>query len=268
VIGSLTALIGLELRQMTGGRKSLVLGLALAGTTGLAAVVRSFAEPPAEQFWGIVFVLMLTFLFLQTLTLLIPLLYATSLMRNEIEEGTLVYLVTRPVPKPLLLLAKWAAATAFSGALLMAGMLAFMAAFMAFGDGSLGDFAYGNRLLRFMLAGLLGTIGYASIFTLVGLISRRALIWGIAYGFMSEFVLTMIPAVVRKLTVMHYLRSIALGDLEFGDQDVSEFLGLLDLASPTTAVVTVLTASALCLGASALLISVRELKPEVDSSAL
>lgn len=264
----LLALVELELRQMTGGRKSLALGLALAGTTTLAAVVRGFAEPPAPEFWGVVFTLMLTFLFLQTLTLLIPLLYATSLLRNELEEGTLVYLVTRPIAKPVLLIAKYAAATLFSSALLIVGFVAFYAAFLVFGPSELGDFAYADRLLRFMVAGVLGVVGYGAIFTLVGLISRRALIWGIAYGFLSEFVLTMIPAVVKKLTVMHYLRSIALSDLRFGDQDVGEFLGLLDLASPGTAVFTVLAAAAGCLFLASLLISGREMRPEIDSSSL
>lgn len=264
---SLVALVELELRQMTSGRKSLVLGLALTGTTALAAVVRHFAEPPSPEFWGVVFTLMLTFLFLQTLTLLIPLLYATSLLRNELEEGTLVYLVTRPIPKPLLLLAKYVAAVAFSSAVLIVGLVAFYAAFLVFGP-ALGEFAYGERLLHFMAAGVLGVVGYGAIFTLVGLISRRALIWGIAYGFLSEFVLTSIPAVVKKLTVMHYLRSIALADLRFGDKDVGELLGLLDLASPTTAVLTVLGASGVCLCVAALLIAQRELRPEVDSSSL
>ena len=52
------------------------------------------------------------------------------------------------------------------------------------------------------------------------------------------------------------------------DEDVSEFLGLLDLASPLTAVLTVLAASAACLFVSGLMIANRELRPEIDSSAL
>lgn len=305
------ALAALEMRQMARDRKLLVVALLLAGAAVLAFLVRRFAPDPGEGGWPAIYLLMMTFVFLQTLVIMIPLLFATSLIKSEVDDGTMVYLVTRPVPKPVMLGAKLAAAAVFSAALLTGGMTAFHLAFMlphrqaagrqegkhpgtknaetvfhvkpapppaehgeaetsggtvmpgSFGGGSpsaLGaSFAWGERLLAFLAAGLVGVVGYGALFTLVGLLSKRALIWGIAYGFLSEFVLTNFPAVVKKFTVMYYLRSIALGRLEhLGDPDVREMLGLLELASPGTAGLTVLSAALVLLLISAFVVSTQE----------
>ena len=133
MIGRLWTLALLEMRQV-GGMKLAAIACMLAGLAFLPFGVRIAAPTPsgvpAEVFWPFVFVMMLNFVFLQTMVILIPLLFATSLIRNEVEEGTIVYLVTRPIPRPLLLLAKYAAVTALSMGLVVAGMVVFEVAFL------------------------------------------------------------------------------------------------------------------------------------------
>lgn len=185
MIGRLRALAELELRQMTRGVRPLVVLVLLGGIALLTGVVRAFAPVPADEaqvIWPILWLVMLNFVFLQTVVLLVPLLFTSGLIRNEVDSGTLVYLVTRPIPRPALLLTKCGAVTAVSAGLVLAGMILFQAAFLLPGGDPIPDasFSWTRHLGNFMLAGALATVGYGAVFTLVGLVFKRGMIWGIA----------------------------------------------------------------------------------------
>jgi ABC-2 type transport system permease protein len=252
--GALLAVAELELRRMAGGRRALVVLILLLGAAALAGAVRAWAPPPpVEDGWRFVFLLQ-ALLWLQTLVLLVPLLHATSLVKDDEEEGTLVYLVTRPISRAGLLLAKFAAMLLFAGGSLLLGFLAFLGAFAWLGADPYPAFAHG---WRFLLAAELGVLAYGGLFTLVGLVSRRGMIWGIVYGFLSEFVLaTLVPALAKRLTVMHYLRSVALA----GEELPEGLPGVLELSSPGLAAAAAVAVGLGCLALAALAISLQELE--------
>lgn len=265
--GQLQTVAWLEIRQMLGGKLVAIGGL-LGGLAGLAFCARLLVgdEVAAEA----VFLIMMNFVFLQTVVILIPLLFATSLIKNELDNGTLVYLVTRPISRPALLLTKFVATTAVSAALVTVGMVAFLIAFLLpGGDPTGGSFAWWSHLFAFIQAGVLGVIGYGALFTLFGLVFKRGLIWGLAYGFISEFILTNLPMLMRKFTIMHYLRSVALTGLDLrrfegiDEEDVKEITDvLLDLVSSGRALLTVLGVAAVCLILAVAIIATRELTAE------
>jgi ABC-2 type transport system permease protein len=133
-LDAMLTVAGLELRRMLGGPRPFVLAALTLVVAVLGFVVRKFAPldgPGAgvPEAWGWLYVLLLTFLFLQTIGILVPLLHASGLIRDELEEGTLVYLFTRPLPKPLLFLSKFGAASALSAVIVGGGMVAFHVAF-------------------------------------------------------------------------------------------------------------------------------------------
>lgn len=258
--GALLAIARLELRRMLGGpRPFVLLGLALL-VAALGFVVRHFAPAPgadATQAWTLLYLLLLTFLFLQTIGILVPLLHTSGLIRDELEEGTLVYLFTRPVPRPLVFLAKWCAASALSLAILALGMGAFHVAFVL-GRADPSGVSVGQHLLPFVAAAALGVVGYGALFALVGLLTRRGLIIGIVYAFVSELVLANVPAVVRHLTLMYHLRSVALSRVA-SDGESREALDLLGLAPPGQAALTVLVVGLVALGLSLVFVARAEL---------
>ncbi len=259
-LGAMAAVTELELRRMLAGPRPFVLGGLALGVAVLGFVVRRFApDPGAPEAWGWLYVLLLTFLFLQTISILVPLLHTSGLVRDELEEGTLVYLFTRPLPKPHIFLAKLAAATALSAVIIVGGMLAFHVAFALAAGGATEGVGIGTHLLPFMAAGVLGVIAYGSLFAFLGLMTRRGLILGIVYGFISELILANIPAVVRELTLMHHLRSVALsrvGAAPPGEEEgLREVLGLLELAPPGQATLTVLCVAAACVVLSLVVVS-------------
>lgn len=252
-------LLRIQLLQMRHGRKILVTFLLLVVLAGVSLLVRMVGDEPASDLegWGFLSVLLMTFLYLQTVVILIPLLFASSLFRDEIEEGTWVYVISRPIRKSQILLAKYAACTIVSALLVAVGITLFQLGFIIPGGG---DFPWFERSLAFVYASVLGVATYGALFTLVGLVTRHALVLGIAYGFISEFVLTNIPAVIKKFTVMHYLRSIALNELAVPDRDLEEVLGLLQLSTPGEAALRLGLTILVALGLSQALISLREFR--------
>ncbi|MHC4598481.1 MAG: ABC transporter permease [Planctomycetota bacterium] len=256
---SALAIASLELRHIVHGKKIFVIGFLVACAVFLGFVVRYYGESPPNDAWPSIYIFMMSLLFLHALVILIPLLFATSLIREEADDGTLVYLFTRPLPKAVILLAKFAAASAVSILLIAGGMLLFHFFFTVFGSKGFEPYDWGGRLWAFLRAGVLGVVGYGAVFTFVGLMTKRALVWGIAYGFLSEFILTMVPAVVGKVTIMHYLRSTALSGVDtLQEKDLDRFMTLTDLVSPTAAAVTILITSAVFLTLSVALVSTRE----------
>jgi len=256
-VSALVAIAELGLRRMLGGRRAVVVGGLLLCVALLAAAVRAWAPPPPDRVggWTLVFLGLEVVLFLQTVVVLVPLLQATSLIRDDEEEGTLVYLLTRPVPRALLLLAKFAAMLLVTAGALVLGQLAFQAAFAWAGPDPYPAFANG---WRFLLAGALAALTYGSLFTLIGLVTRRGMILGIVYGFLSEFVLQFFPVVLTRLTVMHHLRSIALSGEVF-PEELSRLPGLTDLSDPWVSALVLILASGALLGLAMLAISVQEL---------
>lgn len=256
-MSALVAIAELELRRMLGGRRALVIGGLLLCVALLAAAVRFWAPPPPARVggWTLAFLGLEVLLYLQTVVILVPLLQATSLIKDDEEEGTLVYLLTRPVPRGQMLLAKFAAMLLVTAGALVAGQLTFQAAFAWAGPDPYPAFAHG---WRFMLAGALAALAYGSLFTLLGLVTRRGMILGIVYGFLSEFVLQFFPVVLRQLTVMHHLRSIALSG-EVLPEELKRLPGLTDFSDPWSSGLVLVVSSAGLLGLGTLAISVQEL---------
>ena len=110
ILRSALAVVSLEVRQILQGKKIFAVGFLIACAVFLGFVVRRWGEMPQGDAWHYIYMFMMNFLFLQALVILVPLLFATSLIREEVDEGTLVYLFTRPLPKPVVLLAKYLAA--------------------------------------------------------------------------------------------------------------------------------------------------------------
>jgi ABC-2 type transport system permease protein len=200
---ALAALFVLALRQLAHGRRLLVLALLFALPGVLAAAVslasRTPPEPAALEF-AFAFNLIP-----HALAPLAALLYAAGVIRDEAEEQTLTYLLMRPVPRWALYVVKLAAALLVS-CLLTAVFTALTFAVIAatasepVAEGLLG------RALTTAGALALAQVGYGALFGAAGLVTRRALLAGVAYIVLFEGLLASFDTVARRLTVMYYFR--------------------------------------------------------------
>jgi ABC-2 type transport system permease protein len=197
----LTAFIfRLTLRQLIVRRTTLLLA-GLAFIPVLVAVVFQLSDPDIDpQRWtartlyvGLIVTAVLP---------LTALLLGTSVLGDEIEEGTIIYLLTKPVPRWQILLPKLAAAWLVATALVVASTV--VSGLIAL------DGAGGRSIITgFAVAVVLGALAYTALFMLLSVATSRALIAGVIYVFIWEGAITSIFAGTRYLSLRHYTLAIA-----------------------------------------------------------
>ena len=200
----LLSLYRLQLRQQIGLGRLLVAGGMSAVALGLAFLIaRNVSEYERVE-------ATIGFLSVFGLGLMVPILclvLASSTLGNLVEDETLVYLWIRPVPRWMLAVAAWAASATV--AVPMSAIPLTLAA--ALGSGADGE-AIGATAASMTLA----AVAYTGIFTLVGLVLRRALIWGLVYVFIWELFVARVGQGAARLSINTYPASVLakLTDLE------------------------------------------------------
>jgi ABC-2 type transport system permease protein len=203
----LAALFVLTLRQLIHGRRLLVISLLFLLPAALAAVINlaSRVAPTVEQLqFAIIFNLIP-----HALAPLAALLYATGIIRDEVEEQTLTYLLLRPMPRWALYFVRLLA-TMLVTSLLAAVFAAVTFAVIAVtarqpaGAGLLQEALKTAALLSLV------EIGYCSLFGLLGILMRRSLMLGVAYIALFEGLFASFDTVARSMTVMYYFRVLVL----------------------------------------------------------
>lgn len=202
-------------RQLLSRRRTILL-LALSAVVVLVALLRRVsASGPDPKFTAD----LLSSLGIGTLMPLVALIFGTGAIGAELEEGTAVYILTKPIRRSVLLATKLVIAIGCSVALtslpiLIAGLLA--------GGSDAASLAIG-----FALAGAIGSVLYCAIFVALSLVTSRAFIWGLGYVLVWEGFLAGLFAGTRTLSVReqtlafaqaiaHPDRSVLTADLPLG----------------------------------------------------
>lgn len=138
------------------------------------------------------------------IALLVPLVavvFATSTLGDHAEDGTLVYLWMRPVGRPRIATAALAAGWS---AIVPLTVLPLVAVAITAGGGWRLVAAAG-------VAGVLAGAAYGALFTGLGLLLRRALLWGVLYAVIWEGVLAGVSARFARLSVRAHAASVLAG---------------------------------------------------------
>ncbi len=190
----------LTLRQLLGQKR--VLFLAAVGLLPLlAAIIYRAADSDTLAAEFTAQVVLYGFVVTGVLPLTAVLL-ATAAIGNEIEDGTIVYLLAKPAERWRIvagkLLAAWGAtAVVVLGSALVSGAVALA------GEGDW-------RILGgFLVALVAGSLAYSSLFVLLSLVTSRALIAGLVYAFIWEGVITNFAPGVQRFSIREYTASIA-----------------------------------------------------------
>lgn len=252
-LSAAAALFVLTVRQHTHGRRVLVLGTLYMLPCVLAVVLRNLPVPaPADALeFALVFSLLP-----HGLAPLTALLYAAGVVSDEVEEQTLTYLLLRSVPRWAVYLTKLLATLCVTTLLVTVGVTALYVAIYAGTPGFwVETLAQAGRVVAVMA---LAQVGYCALFGLLGLLTRRSLIAGIAYIVLVEGVLANLDFVGRALTVVYYVRTLALQWLDLPREQLQrcqEAWGMADqyrLPSTGECALTVLTFGAMVALLSAL----------------
>lgn len=183
------------LRQLLGRRRTLLLILLSALPVLLAVAFRAGGETDVERFTRRSFDTI-------SMTILLPLvaiLFGSGAFGAELDDGTIVYLLAKPIPRVWIVLAK--ALSAILMAVLLTGLSTALAGFIELlpaGDAGL------KATEAQILAVVVGSTCYACLFLAVSLFTRRALVIGIGYMLVWEGALSVLLPGIANLSIRQY----------------------------------------------------------------
>ena len=181
-------------QQLTRGR------LLLAGTLGGLAIFLAVLIARSDPSDGAPNVVeMLSVFGLGLAVPILSLVLASSSLGQLVEDETLVYLWIRPTPRWVLATAAWLSSATVVVPLTVIPLT------VAAAIGSSGDV----RVTAAVAAAVaLAAVAYSAAFTLVGLVLRRALIWGLVYVFVWEFFVARVGEGAARLSINTYPTSV------------------------------------------------------------
>ena len=132
----------------------------------------------------------------------VTLVVASATLGDCIEDNTLVYVWLRPISRALI------AASAGTASFLTAAptVVVPLAAAAALTGGG------GDLVLATVAAGTLAVLGYLGLFVLLGLVSKRPLVWGVLYILIWEGFIARAGTASSQFSIQYYARS-ALAEL-------------------------------------------------------
>jgi ABC-2 type transport system permease protein len=168
-------LIDVTLRGLLGRRRTLLLVLLVGLPVLIALLIRvSGGRPDADR--------VLDALVVRTVMPLVALIIGTAAIGSEIEDGTAVYLMVKPIPRWRIALAKGLVAAGLTSALVVPAVV-------------LTGLILGSRtdttttVVGYSVACLAGGSAYAIAFMTLSVFTSRALLLGLAYTLIWEGVL-------------------------------------------------------------------------------
>ncbi len=201
----------LTVRYLLSTRRGLVT-LALSWIPLL--LVGSLAVARVASFDILLFQTLMVPLFLQIVLIFVTLVDATALIREEIEDNTLPFLLTRPVSKPTVAVSKYVGYVVAALVLLLPPVVASYAVTEAYAGSGLGTDA--DVLAGFLAATALAAIAYGALFFFLSVAFRKPLTIGLLIGFVWESIVGSLPGSVPKLSLIYYLRSVLKGTIGVG----------------------------------------------------
>lgn len=186
-------------------------------------------------------------------TPLLSLFFGTSTINDEVENRTLIYLTSSPVPKSAIILGKYLANTALTMIISISGMVVSYAVANyrdLFAASSLRHLSY------FFLALVLSAVAYSALFTFLGVIMKRAIVLGLFISYGWENIVQFIPGSTQRLTIIHYIKSLL--PVSFDSGEKSFFTFQLQPSGAIESIITLLMIMTIFLGLSIFMFNRKE----------
>jgi ABC-type transport system involved in multi-copper enzyme maturation permease subunit len=214
VMPSALRIFDLSLGQMLWSRRSVFLGLLLGGPVVLAVILRvvdslrssGFRVNGAAVGGSAIFGMMIWLLFIRFIVPVLGVFYGTSLIADEVEDKTITYLFTRPIPRRAVLLGKYFAYLACTVLLVLPSVMVVFFLIVPIGGGSIG--AAFPSLAADLGMLVVGLAAYGAVFALVGTRLKRPLVVGLVFAFGWEPAVLLFPGYLKRLSVAYYLQAL------------------------------------------------------------
>lgn len=213
---------GISYRALLGRRRIWLLIMLPVVLIGLAVLLRVIGSDGENA----TITLMRTFA-IGTMLPLLGLIAGTGVIAPEIDDGTIIHLLAKPISRPVIAQTKFLVAASILA--LFAAVPTFVAAYLLVGleSGVASGFAVGA---------LVGGIAYAAVFMLLGVLTRHAVTIGIVYALVWEGVVGNFVPGARRFSIQQWAQSIAdqLSSSPFFSTEIT-----LGFAVPALLIVTV-----------------------------
>ena len=204
----------LSLGEMLWSRRTVFLALVVGGPVLIAIILRvvDALNVPAMRVNGVrlggpsIFGLMLWFLFLRFIVPVLGIFYGTALMADEVEDKTITYLFTRPIPRSAVLIGKYLAYLASTVLIVLPSVM--LVYFLVVPIGGGGIAASFPTLLRDLALLAIGLGVYGALFAAVGAWIKRPVLVGLFFAFGWENFALALPGYMKRFTVAFYTQSL------------------------------------------------------------
>ena len=254
----------LSLGQMLWSRRSVFLGVLLGGPVVLAAVLRivsavyvsAFQINGAQAAGASIFGMMIWLLYIRFIVPVLGVFYGTSLIADEVDDKTITYLFTRPIPRRAVLLGKYMAYLVCTVLLVLPSVMLVFFLVVPTGGSTIAE-AFPPLLIDFGML-IAGLATYGAVFALVGTRLKRPLIVGLVFAFGWEPAVMLFPGYLKRLTVAYYLQALVRHELP-QDSAVSALLQVFrEVPSVLTSLIALSAIVAVALWAAGRAVEQRE----------
>jgi ABC-type transport system involved in multi-copper enzyme maturation permease subunit len=202
----------LSLGEMLWSRRTIFMALVVAGPVMLALIARGVelfgmsalrinGRPvPGFSIFGV----MIWSLYLFFIVPVLGVFYGTALMADEVEDKTITYLFTRPVPRGAVLVGKYLAYLACTVLVVLPSVMIVYFLLVPFAQLPA---TFPNLVTDLGLLAL-GLAVYGALFAFVGAFFKRPLLIGLVYAFGFQQVAMALPGSLKQFTVAFYINAL------------------------------------------------------------
>ncbi|MBA2807461.1 ABC transporter permease [Streptomyces sp. KM273126] len=185
----------LTYRALLGRRRALILGALPVLLIVISAAVRAFSgaddQVAADVLGGFA---------LATMVPIIGVIAGTGAIGPEIDDGSVVYLLSKPVKRPAIIFTKLIVAIAVT--MVFSAVPTFVAGLILNGNGQ-------QIAVAYTVAALVASIAYAALFLLLGTVTRHAVVFGLVYALVWEALFGSLVSGARTLSVQQWALAVA-----------------------------------------------------------
>jgi ABC-2 type transport system permease protein len=191
-------IVGVTLKGLLGKRRTVLMLLLVALPVVVALLVRVSGG-------GVEVDELLDAMIIQTVLPLVALVFGTAALGSEVEDGTAVFLMIKPIPRWRIIAAKMIVAAGLTVGLIMPSTV--LTGLIAGGVGS----SALSDTFAFALAGSAGAVAYSCVFVALSSFTGRALVIGLGYTMIWEGALAGLLEGTRFLSIRQASLGIAAG---------------------------------------------------------
>src|SRR5215204_2960807 len=202
----------LSIGEMLWSRRTVFMLLIVAAPVLIALFIRALVSLGAPVLNGpgnvrmtgpAIFGMMIWIFYLRFTVPVLGVFYGTSLIADEVEDKTITYLFSRPIPKGAVLVGKYLAYLACTFFVVLPSVVIVYLCIVPM-RGSLGGSFL--DLLKDLALLAIGLAAYGAVFAFIGARLKRPLLVGLIFIFGWEQAALAFPGYLKKFTVAYYLQ--------------------------------------------------------------